>query len=678
MTTDNDNPLLKEGLPQFSEIKAQHARPAIEQRIDEYRAAIRAIEQLGDEAGYADIVNAESLADNALALAWSTIGHLNGVTSTPGWRDAYQACLEPMTRFDTERAQNRKLFEAWQRLANRDDFAEQPSALRAMVKHELQEFRLSGVSLPEAQRRRFAEINLRLSELGNSFGNNVLDATESFEVHFDDADALAGLPESEMSLLESMAAQKGREGWLANLSFPAYRAIITYADDRALRQKFHEAFATRASDIGPNGGEHDNTSIVEEMLALRHEQAELLGFEHHAAMRLATRMADSAESVETFLHDLAERARPLAEEQLDELNRLAAEHDAPVPLKAWDIPYWSEKLREERLGINQEQLKPWFELQRVFDGLFTTAGELFGLRFVADDAVDSWHPEVHYFRVVDRDERVIAGVFLDLYARPRKSGGAWMDVCRTRMNLGGVEQSPVAYLTCNFAPSSGNQPSLLTHDDVVTLFHEFGHCLHHLLTRVDIPAIGGINGVEWDAVELPSQLMEGWAWEAESLNRYARHHETDEPLPEKLLAGLKADQQFLGALALLRQAEFAMIDLALHRRPGADPLAVSREINDQVAVVPAPDYNRFLMSFTHLFDGGYAAGYYSYLWAERLARDAFELFTEQGLFESGLGKRLSREILEVGASRPMAESWQAFRGREPRLEPLLEAYGVTP
>lgn len=671
------NPLLADGLPAFSKIRPEHALPAVEQRLAEYREVIGRIEALGGNVDYEQVVTAEALADNALANTWSAVSHLNGVNNTPEWRQAYEACLEPMTRFETERGHNRELWAAYKALAERGDFDDQDVALKATVQHELRDFHLSGVDLPEPDRRRFGEINLRLSELGNRFGNHVLDATEAYSETFDDVYQLAGLPEAELDMLAGMAREAGRTGWMANLSFPAFRAIITYADDRELRERFHRAFATRASEIGPQGGEFDNGPVMREMLALRDEQAKLLGFEHHAAMRLSTRMADTAGEVESFLHDLADRARPQARAQLEELNAFAAGRGAETPLAPWDIAYYSEKLREEKLGINESMLKPWFELQRVFDGLFTTAGELFGLRFEADEAVDTWHEDVHFFHVLDESGQRVAGLYLDLYSRPRKSGGAWMDVCRARMKVGGVEQLPIAYLTCNFAPPAGGRPSLLTHDDVVTIFHEFGHCLHHLLTRIDIPGVAGISGVEWDAVELPSQLMEGWAWEAESLNRYARHIETGEPLPRKLLAGLKADQEFQGAMALVRQIEFALCDLALHTRPGDDPVDIMREIHDRVAVLPMPEYNRFLMSFSHLFDGGYAAGYYSYLWAEQLARDAFELFREKGLFDADTGHRLAHEILEVGSSRPMQESWLAFRGREPALEPLLTSYGIT-
>ncbi len=672
----SNNPLLAPGLPRFSEIRPEHAQPAVEQRLAEYRKLIEQIESAGEAADYAGLVEAEARADEALASAWSSVSHLHGVVNSPEWREAYQACLEPLTRFYTERGQNRALFAAYQALARRDDFADQPAAVRAMVEHELRDFRLAGVDLPEPERQRFGDISLRLSELGNRFGNHLLDATEAWSEHFKEPGELAGLPESELELLAGMAREADQDGYRADLSFPAYRAIITYADDRALRERFYRAFVTRASDAGPQAGRFDNSPIVTEMLALRHEQAQLLGFANHAEAKLVTRMADTPARVEAFLHDLAERARPLAEAQLEELTEFAAGLGGPNPLEPWDIAYYSEKLREAELGLSEEKLRPWFELNRAFDGLFTTAGELFGLRFEADPTVETWHEDVHFYNVIDGDDERVAGLFLDLYSRPRKSGGAWMDVCRSRLVAGDDRQIPVAYLTCNFARPADNQPSLLTHDDVVTLFHEFGHCLHHLLTRVGLPGVGGISGVEWDAVELPSQLMEGWAWDRAALGRYARHIDTNEPLPEALVEALRADRQFHGALGLLRQVEFALTDMALHQAPSDDPIGVMRRVHDAIAVTPLTEDNRFLMGFSHLFDGGYAAGYYSYLWAERLARDAFEVFRENGLFSREAGERLADEILTVGASRPMAESWQAFRGREAALEPLLEAYGV--
>jgi len=676
-TKSPSNPLLAAGLPRFNRVQPEHALPAIQTRLAEYRRVIEGIERRGHDIDYQTVVVAETLADHALTMAWSTIAHLHAVNSTPAWREAYSACLPELTRFASERGQNRALYRAYQRLAERDDFSEQAAELKATIGHELRDFRLAGVALPKQQRERFAAIRMRLSELSNRFGNHVLDATEGYCEQFSSAAELAGLPPSELDTLSALARDNGSDGWLANLSQPAYRAILTYADDRALRERFHRAHATRASDQGPQAGRYDNGPLVTEILALRNEQAQLLGFTDYAAMGLSTRMAQSAEQVESFLNHLAERARAQAAGQLAELERFAAETSGPLPLRPWDIAYYAEKLREIRLGINQDRLKPWFELSRCLDGLFEVAKELFGLRFEAHSSVEVWHEDVRYFRVLDERGETVAGLFLDLYSRARKSGGAWMDVCRPRLDIEGHRQAPVAYLTCNFAAPAKGRPSLLTHDDLVTLFPEFGHCLHHLLTRIKLPGVGGISGVEWDAVELPSQLLEGWAWEAEALNRYARHIDTGQPLPARWLRGLIADRQFHGAIGLLRQIEFGLIDLGLHQQLDPDPVALARQVHEQIAVVPMTDDNRFIMSFSHLFDGGYAAGYYSYLWAERLARDAFELFRDQGLFNREAGRLLAREILEVGSSRPMADSWLAFRGRDAALEPLLAGYGIV-
>ncbi|MGY6631983.1 MAG: M3 family metallopeptidase [Wenzhouxiangella sp.] len=679
-TIDN-NPLLAAGLPRFDAIKPEHAEPALNHRLSDYRALIDQLTEADAAPGFAELVEGEALADAELSDCWSTISHLHSVCNTPAWREVYGRCLEHLTAFHTERGQNRRLYEAYRQLAGREDFSEQTADLQATVRHELQAFELSGVALDGEARERFARISLRLSALGNQFGNHVLDATEGFEVVFDNDRALAGLPEDELALLAEMARQKDREGWLANLSYPAYRAIVTYADDRALRERFYRANISRASDTGPQAGRFDNTPVVAEMLKLRQEQAELLGFDHHAAVKLSTRMADTTEQVEHFLQDLAQRARPQAVTELETLSQFAANQGAALPLAPWDIAYYSEKLRQATLGLSEETLKPYFELERCFDALFTVAADLFGLSFQRDDQAPGWHETVRYYRVCDRQGRAFAGLYLDLYARTGKSGGAWMGVCRSRLKLGRTQpshqQQPIAYLTCNFAPPAPNRPSLLAHDDVVTLFHEFGHCLHHLLTRIDLPAVGGISGVEWDAVELPSQLMEGWAWEAEALNRYARHVETGQALPSTLLDAMQADRCFQGGLMLLRQVEFALCDLRLHARPGAEPLAVMAEVNRDVGLMPLIEDNRYLMSFSHLFDGGYSAGYYSYLWAEQLARDAFDLFREQGLFNPAAGEQLANEILAVGASRPMSESWQAFRGRPARLEPLLQSYGIA-
>jgi oligopeptidase A len=672
-----DNPLLADTLPAFPDIRPEHALPAIETRLAEYRAVLDDIES-GRAPPAPETLTREVLADDALALAWSSVGHLHAVSNTPAWREALAACLEKITAFYTARGQNRAVFECWKAVSRAPSFSEQPQPFRRMVAEELIDFRQSGVDLAEAPRARFAAISMRLSELGHAFGNNVLDATEGWYQDFDDAEALAGLPQSELETLAAKARDAGVDGWRADLSYPCYRAVVTYADDRELRRRYYAAHATRASSQGPQAGQHDNEPVVGEMLALRHEQAGLLGYGSAAECRLSRRMAPDVDAVERFLLDLADRARPAAREQLAELTAFARDDGGRDPLQPWDIPYYSEKMREARLGLSQEKLKPWFELEAVLGALFGLAEQLFGVRFQRDDEVAAWHDSVRFYRLVGSGERADAGLYVDLYARAGKQGGAWMDVCRQRMALPDrAARPPVAFLTCNFSPPVSGRPSLLTHDDVVTLFHEFGHTLHHLLTRVDWPPVAGIAGVEWDAVELPSQLLEGWVWEPDFLRGFARHHETGEPLPDEWIHALDADRKFLGAMALLRQIEFALTDLELHRGPVADPNAVARQVHQRVGVTPLPDCNRFLMSFSHLFDGGYAAGYYSYLWAERLARDAFELFRERGLVDRATGRRLLDEVLAVGGSRPMHESWLAFRGREPRLEPLLDSYGVA-
>ena len=680
--TEPSNPLLAAGLPDFERIAPEHAVPAIETRLGEYQCLIDAVESRELPAAPETIAR-EVVVDDALALAWSSVGHLHAVVNTPAWREAFSDCLEKITAFYTARGHNRALFECWKAVSEDDGFAEQPAAFRRMVEQELIDFRQSGVDLPDRERERFAEISLRLSKLGNTFGNHVLDATEGWSEDFDNTQALAGLPVSDLETLAAKAAEAGGSGWRADLSYPCYRAVVTYADDRDLRERFYTAHATRASSQGPQAGRHDNEPIVDEMLALREEQARLLGYASAAELKLSRRMAPDVGAIEGFLEDLAERARPAARAQLDELQRFAAGLGGPETLQPWDVAYYSEKMREQRLGLSQEKLKPWFELEATLGGLFELAEALFGARFERDDSVATWHPAVRFYRLqLDgrqlNNDKASAGLYIDLYSRAGKQGGAWMDVCRQRMAVGGeAARAPVAFLTCNFAQPGQGTPSLLTHDDVVTLFHEFGHCLHHLLTQVDWPPVAGISGVEWDAVELPSQLLEGWVWEADFLDRFARHFETGEPLPREWIAALDADRKFLGALGLLRQVEFALTDLALHGGPVEDPVAVMREIHDRVAVMPMPSFNRYLMSFSHLFDGGYAAGYYSYLWAERLARDAFGAFRESGLLDRDCGERLRDEILSAGGSRPMHESWLAFRGREAALEPLLEAYGVA-
>lgn len=677
MSTTPTNPLLADGLPAFASIRPEHCQPAIEALIERYQAFIDRVGHTPTEKiDFDGVVWQESQHAQALANAWSTIGHVQRVNNTAEWRDAFQACLPLISAFATERNQHPALYQAYQALAERGDFEDQPVAVQTAINHQLRDFRLAGVDQPSEVRDSLKKSTMRLSELSNQFGNNVLDATDAFQVHFESKAPLAGLPDDALAQMAERAQANGQDGYVADLSFPSYRAIVTHADDRELRERFYHAHLTRASDLGPLAGEYDNTAIVKEILALRDDIARWLGFAHHGEHQLQTRMADTVEDVEAMLEDLAAQAKPKAVQQLNDLSEFAKGQGATLPLQPWDVPYYTEKYRSAVLGIDDEAIKPYFEVDRVFTGLFDTATRLFGITFERDEAVETWHETVRYYHVKNAQGEPMAGLYLDIYARAKKAGGAWMDVCRSRFVYQQTRQVPVAYLTCNFAPPTAGRPSLLTHDDVVTLFHEFGHCLHHLLTEVDLPDVAGIHGVEWDAVELPSQLLEGWSLAQQAISTYARHVDTGEPLPEPMLQSIRANRQFQGALALTRQIQFALTDLALHKQRVDDPLGVAREVEARIAVMPAPDYNRFLLSFSHLFNGGYSAGYYSYLWAERLARDAFSMFENQGVYDPTLGRRLAEAILSVGGTRPMQASWMAFAGRAARIEPLLEAYGI--
>ena len=671
------NPLLKNARsdepPRFSEILPEHVVPALTELLAEYdRDTESALSADG-----AALARVDALWGDRLDRAWSPVSHLQAVRDSDDMRPAYQQGIELLTEHATRRQQDHRLFEQYRALGSADH---DDPALARIVELELREFRLAGVDLPDDRRDRLREVVVKLSELGNRFTENLQDATRAWQHHVTDDADLAGLPEAERELLAGLADERDLDGWLIDLSEPAYHAILTYADDRSLRQSVYRAYATRASDQGPNAGEWDNAPVMDEILALRSELAGLLGFSSYADYALERRMATSADEVLEFLKRLAALARPAARQQYEELQAYARRHGAPE-LEPWDIAYWSEKLRRETLEISDEALKPWLPAEAMMGALWDTLERLFGLTIERDDSVPTWHPDVRYVWLIDASGERVGGLYLDLYARRNKRGGAWMNSYRTRIDLPNVQQRPVAFLTCNFPPPGRDRPSLLTHGDVETLFHEFGHCLHHLLTRVGWPQVNGLAAVEWDAVELPSQLLENWCWSPEVLQRHARHHETGEPLPEDLMQRLLASRQFQKGLWLVRQLEYAMTDMALHAvpvgEPAPDPQATARDVHDRVGVTPMPDWNRFLNGFGHIFAGGYAAGYYSYLWAEQLSADAWERFDEAGLFDAGTAAALRDEILAVGAARPAAESFIAFRGRPPKPEPLLRLYGLA-
>ncbi|SHF68867.1 oligopeptidase A [Modicisalibacter ilicicola DSM 19980] len=679
----SNNPLLEShALPPFGEIQPDHVVPAIEQILDENRAAI---DRLADKAAkepprWSTLAAPLEELNDRLAQAWSPVSHLNGTMNTPALREAYQTCLAMLSDYGTWLGQHEGLFRAYQALKDSPAYSDLDHAQRRSVDNTLRDFRLAGVDLPAEKKQRYGEIQARLSALSNSFSNNVLDATQAWHKDVDDAKSLDGLPESALDTLKANAEAKNVDGYRITLDFPSFFPVVTYANDRDLRREVYTAFVTRASDQGPNAGEYDNAQNIEEILALRHELAGLLGFETYADYSLATKMAESPAQVRDFLDDLARRAHRQAQEEFNELEAFARETLGLTDLQPWDLGYASEKLRESRYAISQEQLRPYFSAPKVVDGLFKVTERLYGVQFVEDDSAPRYHPDVRYYEI--RESNVpIAGFYLDLYAREGKRGGAWMDECRVRRQReDGSLQLPVAYLTCNFTRPVGGKPALLTHDEVTTLFHEFGHGLHHMLTRQSVADVSGINGVAWDAVELPSQFMENFCWEREGLDMIAAHVDTGERLPDDLLTKLQAAKNFQSAMGMLRQIEFSLFDFRLHHelaKPMADEVqALLDEVRDRYSVVPRVEFNRFQTSFSHIFAGGYAAGYYSYKWAEVLSADAYSAFEEAGVFDGETGARFRQEILEQGGSRDAAELFRAFRGRDPSVEPLLRHSGI--
>ncbi|MCO7230860.1 oligopeptidase A [Halomonas sp. CnH100-B] len=676
------NPLLESHeLPPFADIRADHVVPAVDTLLDESREAIDRLAQQSATTPptWENFAAPLEAVNDRLSQAWSPVSHLNGTMNTPELRDAYQACLEKLSAFGTWVGQHEGLFKGWQALKESESWPTLTAAQQRTVDNALRDFRLAGVDLPADKKARYGEIQSRLSTLSNQFSNNVLDATQAWHKDIQDREALAGVPESALETLKALADAKGVEGYRITLDFPSFFPIVSYADSRELREEVYTAFVTRASDQGPNAGKFDNAPILEEILTLRQELARLLGFDTYADYSLTTKMADSPAQVLDFLEDLARRAKPQAQEEFAELSAYARDKLGIETLKPWDVAYASEKLREARYAISQEQLRPYFPAPRVVDGLFQVVERLYGVQVTEDSSAPSYHDDVRFFRITEQGTP-IAGFYLDLYAREGKRGGAWMADCRVRRKTENGVQLPVAFLTCNFTAPVGGKPALLTHDEVTTLFHEFGHGLHHMLTKQEVADVSGINGVAWDAVELPSQFMENYCWEREGLDLLAKHVDTGEPLPDVLFERLQAAKNFQSAMGMVRQIEFSLFDLRLHHEleaPSAsDVQALLDDVRRQTSVVPVVDFNRFQNSFSHIFAGGYAAGYYSYKWAEVLSADAWSAFEEAGIFDPTTGQRFREEILEQGGARDAAELFRAFRGREPSVEPLLRHSGI--
>lgn len=676
---NSSNPLLNiSDLPAFERITPDQVEPALDHLLAANREAVEKVLAQAKPDWQSSMQPIDEAGDR-LSRAWSPVSHLNGVKNNPELREAYEKCLPKLSEFSTWFSQHPGLYELYKKLAaSADDQALNP-AQRKMLENTLRDFRLSGIELPKEKQQRFAEIQKRLSDLSNRFSNNVLDATQGWSKLVTDEEELSGLPQSVKDSAAAEAQAKDKSGWLFTLNFPSLQPVLTYADNRDLRREVYTAFVTRASDQGPNAGEWDNAPLMEEILALRHEKAQLLGFESYAQLSVERKMARSPEEVMNFLSDLAAKAYPQAQKDFAELQTFASEQGVDK-LKPWDVGYYSEKLRQARYAISQEELRPWFPAPKVLDGLFQVAGKLFDVEFKADPQVTTWHPDAQYFQVL-RQGQPLAGFYLDLYAREGKRGGAWMADCRNRRRTANDQvQLPVAFLTCNFTPPVEGKPSLLTHNEVTTLFHEFGHGLHHMLTQIEVPDVAGINGVAWDAVELPSQFLENFCWEREGLDLMTGHHETGEPLPQELFEKMLAAKNFQSAMQMVRQLEFSLFDFRLHlekQAPSAAEIqALLDEVRSQVSVVPTADFNRFQNGFGHIFAGGYAAGYYSYKWAEVLSADAFSAFEEEGIFNPATGRRFREEILEKGGSEDAMTLFINFRGREPQVDALLRHNGI--
>ncbi|MBT3017050.1 MAG: oligopeptidase A [Candidatus Thiodiazotropha sp. (ex Clathrolucina costata)] len=666
-----------QGLPAFSSITPDVVEPAMDQLLQENRQTIQQLLSSQQEYTWKNLIEPLEKAEDRLSRAWSPVSHMNAVINNDELRTAYNAVLPKLSEYATEVGQNGQLCNAYKQVAEE---AGLDRAQRKLLQNALLDFHLSGVDLEEDKKQRFKEISQELSQLTTKFEENLLDATNAWSKLITDESALQGLPESALALARQTAAQRDQEGWLLTLEYPSYLPVMTYADDRQLRREIYEAFATRASDQGPHAGQWDNTEAMERILELRHEQAGLLGFSNYADRSLAKKMARSSDEVIAFLTDLAERSRTQAERELNELREFTSERYGFDDLQAWDIGYYAEKLRQARHNISQEELKPYFPETRVLPGMFAVVERLYGIRIEETRGIDTWHPDVRFFEIRDSHNHLRGQFYLDLYARPKKRGGAWMDECATRFFTDTVDQIPVAYLTCNFSPPVDGKPSLFTHDEVLTLFHEFGHGLHHLLTTVDYPAVAGINGVAWDAVELPSQFMENWCWEKAALDLISGHVDTGDPIPDELYRRMYTAKNFQSAMQMVRQLEFALFDFRIHReydpRRGGRIYEILQEVRQLVAVITPPAWNRFAHGFSHIFAGGYAAGYYSYKWAEVLSADAFSLFEERGIFNADTGQAFLREVLQQGGSRDAMELFVAFRGREPEIEPLLRHSGI--
>lgn len=676
-----ENPLLNfDGLPEFDAILPQHIAPALNYLIMSARERRERLLHDIDEPCWESLVQPVEDDNEKIHRMWSPVSHLNAVMNHEILRREYEACLPKLTAYSTEIAQDERLYAAYRKIASSDRFSDLDTAQQKIIKNTLRDFRLAGAELNDEDKKSFTEIQQELSRLASEFQNNVLDATQGWWLHIENESELAGIPEFACDMAQQAAQEKELEGWCFTLDGPSYLAFMTYADNRELRAQLFEAYVCRASDQGPTQGQWDNSEIIKRLLVLRKEVASLLGYTNYGEVSLATKMATNVEQVIQFLDDLAQKSKAYAKKEFEQLEKYARDLDDVQSLEAWDIAYYSEKLREQQFNFSREELRPYFPESRVLHGMFQVLERLYGMTVKPIDNVATWHKDVKVFQIKQADGTVRGRFYLDLYARRNKRGGAWMDDCVSRKRINSEVQIPTAYLVCNFTAPVSDKPALFAHDEVITLFHEFGHGLHHMLTKIDYVSVAGINGVAWDAVELPSQFMENWCWQQESLQLISSHCETKEPLPESLLQKMKAAKDFQSGMQMARQLEFALFDMKLHTE--FDPVgdqAVQQlldSVEQQVAVVPTPAFSRFQNSFGHIFAGGYAAGYYSYKWAEVLSSDAFSKFEEKGIFDRTTGEQFLHTVLEQGGSREPMELFVEFRGREPEVGALLRHAGL--
>lgn len=669
-------------LPSFKQIKLADIEPALDSILKDNRIELKKLLEQPAPFTWQNLMTPFEELEDRLAQMWSPISHLNSVMNSDELRKIYERCLPKLTEYYTEIGQNTDFYNVIRAMKTGDQFAKLDSAQQKIINDHLRDFKLAGVALEPEQKKIFAQLKKQQAELSNKFANNILDATHAWTYHTTELKELSGLPQYTLQAAQKTAREKNLSGYLLTLDFPIYDAVMTFADKQELRKEFYSAYMTRASDQGPFANKYDNSKIMDQLLNIRYNLAQLLNFKSYAEYSLATKMANDPQEVLNFSYDLAKRAKPFATKEFQELEQYARQNFGVQKLQAWDIAYYSEKLKHEKFAFTQETLRPYFPVTQVLTGMFALVEKLFALKIKPKHNVEVWHPDVKYFEIYDSANQLLGGFYTDLFARAHKKSGAWMDECRMRRRLvDNTIQTPVAYLTCNFNAPVNDIPSLLTHEEVMTLFHEFGHCLQHLLTKVDYLDASGINGVEWDAVELPSQFMENFCWDKTILNSISHHYQTGATLPDDLYKKLIAAKNFHAGMQMIRQLIFTIFDFRIHLEYTAekkiDIQAVLNKVRNQFSVIPTPEFNRFQHSFSHIFAGGYAAGYYSYKWAEVLSCDAFAKFEEDGIFNQATGKLFQEEILARGGSRKAMDSFIAFRGRPPKIDALLHNYGLA-